>query len=52
MYCLCVNVYCHPVTTQLQLIPVSYHIKNRKLLTVKIMRLKAVEAYIYRFRYS
>ena len=25
MYCLCVNVYCHRVTTQLQLINISYH---------------------------
>jgi hypothetical protein len=29
MYCLCVNVYCHRVTTQLQLINVSYHINLR-----------------------
>jgi hypothetical protein len=26
MYCLCVNVYCHRVTTQLQLMNISYHI--------------------------
>ena len=26
MYCLCVNVYCHRVTTQLQLTKISYHI--------------------------
>jgi hypothetical protein len=26
VYCLCVNVYCHRVTTQLQLINISYHI--------------------------
>ena len=26
MYCLCVNVYCHRVTTQLQLTYISYHI--------------------------
>ena len=26
MYCLCVNVYCHWVTTQLQLTNISYHI--------------------------
>jgi len=25
MYCLCVNVYCHRVTTQLQLINISYN---------------------------
>ena len=25
MYCLCVNVYCHRVTTQLQLTSISYH---------------------------
>jgi len=28
VYCLCVNVYCHRVTTQLQLINISYHIDN------------------------
>ena len=27
IYCLCVNVYCHRVTTQLQLTNISYHIK-------------------------
>jgi hypothetical protein len=27
MYCLCVNVYCHRVTAQLQLINILYHIK-------------------------
>jgi hypothetical protein len=26
VYCLCVNVYCHRVTTQLQLTNISYHI--------------------------
>ena len=26
MYCLCVSVYCHRVTTQLQLTNISYHI--------------------------
>jgi len=26
MYCLRVNVYCHRVTTQLQLTNISYHI--------------------------
>jgi len=29
MYCLCVNVYCHRVTTQLQLINISYITLNR-----------------------
>jgi hypothetical protein len=29
MQCLCVNVYRHRVTTQLQLINISYHIYNR-----------------------
>ena len=29
MYCLCVNVYCHWVTTQMQLINISYHIINK-----------------------
>jgi len=28
MYCLCVNVYCHRVTTQLQLTNISYHFQN------------------------
>ena len=27
VYCLCVNVYCHRVTTHLQLTNISYHIK-------------------------
>ena len=27
MYCLCVNVYCHRVTTQLQLTNISKYIK-------------------------
>jgi hypothetical protein len=27
MYCLCVNVYCHRVRTQLQLINISYYNK-------------------------
>ena len=27
MYCLCVNVYCHRVTTQLQLTNISYHVQ-------------------------
>jgi hypothetical protein len=29
VYCLCVNVYCHRVTIQLQLINISYHIIYR-----------------------
>jgi hypothetical protein len=29
MYCLCVNVYCHQLTTQLQLANISYHIRCR-----------------------
>ena len=32
MYCLCVNVYCHRVTTQLQLINISYHIISYSIL--------------------
>jgi hypothetical protein len=28
MYCLCVNVYCHRVTTQLQLINILYRIQG------------------------
>jgi hypothetical protein len=31
MYCLCVNVYCHRLTTQLQLINISYRIITLKL---------------------
>ena len=27
IYCLCVNVYCHRVATQLHLINISYHIR-------------------------
>ena len=29
MYCLCVNVYCHRVTTQLQLINISYSLSRK-----------------------
>jgi hypothetical protein len=39
MYCLCVNVYCHRVTTQLQLINISYH-----------SRLHACGSYVYQGR--
>jgi len=34
MYCLCVNVYCHRVTTQLQLTNISYHVYSRMYLKV------------------
>jgi hypothetical protein len=34
MYCLCVNVYCHRVTTQLQIINISYH-KGGKVVSRK-----------------
>jgi len=34
MYCLCVNVYCHRVTTQLQLINISY-LKGGKVVSPK-----------------
>ena len=33
MYCLCVNVYCHRVTTQLQLINISYFIISYQMLS-------------------
>ena len=33
MYCLCVNVYCHRVATQLQLINIPYHINNSECVT-------------------
>jgi hypothetical protein len=29
MYCLCVNMFCHRMTTQLQLTNISYHIRCR-----------------------
>jgi hypothetical protein len=41
MYCLRVNVYCHRVTTQLQLINISYHIISY------LHRLVGVEFYTY-----
>ena len=31
MYCLCVNVYCHRVTTQLRLINIPYHTMQNKI---------------------
>ena len=34
MYCLCVNVYCHRVTTQLQLINISYHISYSEVFLI------------------
>ena len=44
VYCLCVNVYCHRVTTQLQLTNISYHIiyhipEERSLSTMKVFLL-------------
>jgi hypothetical protein len=38
MYCFCVNVYFHRVTTQMQLINISYHIKAEKFI-LKILYL-------------
>ena len=35
MYCLCVNVYCHPVTTQLQLTNISYQVEIHKWRKIK-----------------
>jgi len=35
MYCLCVNVYCHQVTTQLQLINISSYYFDVNLLIYK-----------------
>ena len=35
MYCLCVNAYCHRVTTQLPLTNISYHINT---VTLKLRR--------------
>ena len=32
MYCLCVNVYCHWVTTQLQLTNISYHYSHKSVI--------------------
>ena len=34
MYCLCVNVYCHRVTTQFQLTNISYHIISSGIVTL------------------
>ena len=31
MYCLCVNVYCHRVTTQMQFINISYIISSAEI---------------------
>jgi hypothetical protein len=36
MYCLCVNVYCHRMTTQLQLINISYQTRSVILCTFSI----------------
>jgi hypothetical protein len=37
VYCLCVNVYCHRLTTQLQLINISYHISYRIIISYLIV---------------
>jgi hypothetical protein len=36
LYCLCVNVYCHWVTTILQLINISYHISYSCQILIKL----------------
>ena len=36
MYCLCVNVYCHRVTTQLQLTIISYPIISKPVNDVQL----------------
>jgi hypothetical protein len=38
MYCLCVNVYCHRVTTQLQLTNISYRIIKLHSLHIPLWR--------------
>jgi hypothetical protein len=48
MYCLCVNVYCHRVTTQLLLINISFRTKKFKYIGFKgqkIIRLPEVSNY-------
>ena len=42
MYCLCVNVYCHRVTTQLQLTNILYHIKWMYSVSVQVGQLLLV----------
>jgi len=37
MYCLCVNVYCHRVTTKLQLTNISYHIISYHIISYHII---------------
>ena len=39
MYCLCVNVYCHRVTTQLQLTNINKYIISKYILSVSLIRL-------------
>jgi hypothetical protein len=48
MYCLCVNVYCHRVTTQLQLINISYTIFQIKFLLSNLETFKFIEICIHR----
>ena len=42
MYCLCVNVYCHRVTTQLQLTNISYHISYLSFSDCNYLYVRAV----------
>jgi hypothetical protein len=50
MYCLCVNVYCHRVTTQLQLTNISYISKStaalKTLVDICVVQLLFVLFYV------
>jgi hypothetical protein len=47
MYCLCVNVYCHRVTTQLQLINILYHVSYHIIIPGNVLKLLDICTCIY-----
>ena len=47
MYCLCVNVYCHRVTTQLQLTNISHHINHLFVLFVFVSQLSCLLSFVF-----
>jgi len=46
MHCLCVDVYCHQVTTQLQLINIIYLLKTKEKAQIVIHKLKQGANYV------
>jgi hypothetical protein len=49
MCCLCVNVYCHRVTTQLRLINISYHLYDNRITQLLQNSAQLVSSYDQKF---